>query len=188
MHRKKSHHKENHLFYKIAGLLLIAISLVLAFYYYMNSPIYQSNDVESEPTVRGASTSDPVIAETIPKDDTLTIRIPDGVNVTLQDAVGRKSGYIAQAKGFLNDIPFSEVVLGSDGTKSMVVSGSLAPKYMLEVSGSAGQEAVSVEIDNATTGVQSELIPLNALGQGGAKYVLTISPLLIESSTSLHVQ
>ncbi|MBP9797801.1 hypothetical protein KBC70_01505, partial [Candidatus Woesebacteria bacterium] len=87
-----------------------------------------------------------------------------------------------------NDIPFSEVVLGSDGTKSMVVSESLAPKYMLEVSGSARQEALLIEIDNATTGVQSELIPLNALGQGGAEYVLTISPLLIESSTSLHVQ
>jgi hypothetical protein len=188
MHRKKSHHKESHLFYKIAGLLLIAISLVLAFYYYMNSPIYQPKSGDAEPTVRGASTSDQIIVETIPKSDTLTIRIPDGVNVTLEDAVGRKSGYTAQSKGFLNDIPFSEVVLGSDGTKSMVVSESLAPKYMLEVSGSARQEALLIEIDNATTGVQSELIPLNALGKGGAEYVLTISPLLIESSNSLHVQ
>lgn len=188
MHRKKSHHKESHLFYKIAGLLLIAISLALASYYYMNSPIYQPKKVESEPAVRGASTTDQIVPEIISKNDTLTIRIPDGVNVTLEDALGRKSGYVAQAKGFLNDIPFSEVMLGADGTKSMIVSESLAPKYMLEVSGPARQEAVLIEIDNATTGVQSELIPLDILGPGGVQYVLTLSPLLIESSTSLHDQ
>lgn len=191
MHNKKikhnKAHNQEHLLYKIGGIFLIILSIVLGCYYYTHSPMYQTKKQDTEPAVRGVTT----VVDTVPSvthHDTLTIRIPDGVSLILEDGLGRKSGYVPSTKGFLNDIPFSEVIRGADGSKSIVVSEALAAKYSIMVSGLPRQEALSVEIDNAQTGVQTELLPLNTLSSVGSRYVVTLSPLMIESSPPQNVQ
>jgi len=181
MHVKKSKHKNEHPFFKIGGILMIIVSIVLGCYYYIHSPMYVHQKIDTKPAVRGATTVEergPDITKH--KIKMLTIRIPDGVNVTLVDFQGRKS----ESHGFLNDIPFSEILIGEDGSKSIVISKMLAAKYTLRVSGFTHNEAIAVEIDNDETGVQTELIPVI----DGASYIVTLSPLMIESSADRNVQ
>ena len=179
MHIKKLKHKKEHPFFSIAGIFVIIAAIMLGWYYYIHSPIYTGEILDDVPAVRGATTNaheKPVVTA----HKSLTIRIPDSANVIIEDFQGRKS----QSHDFQNDIPFSDVLIGEDGSRSIVISEMLAAKYTLHVSGFAEKEAIAVEIDNVETGVQTELIPVTE----GASYVVTLSPLMIESSQSQNAQ